>query len=449
MPVAHAGLTSETSTITISAGETHTENLTVTVPRMPAKADIQIAIDTTGSQSGAIDQAKAQATELVNTVHAAVPDANFSVVDFRDSTDGPSEYVIRQPITNDAAAVQEAINTMSAGGGGDYPEAQNLVLSRAASDDPALWRPNSRKFVVLITDAPPHGAAVNGFESCSDRSPDPHGLATNAVVADLAAAHRTLFAVTSASFMGGLTASCYNDIAAASMTGSAQQPLGSDFGAQTLDMIEAASATVSDVHLEVAGQNPNASWISFSPAVIGPVKTPATIPFTADIAVPADATEGDHVFDIVALADGGDIGHQTLTITVPPRNAAPVCTSAAAAQPSIWSPNHRMVGVKIVGLTDPDGDPLKLTVTGVTQDEPVNGPGDGNTSPDAAIGTDGSSVQIRAERSGTGDGRVYAIAITATDGEGATCSGTVRASVPHDQRGAAAADSGQAYNSLG
>jgi hypothetical protein len=32
--------------------------------------------------------------------------------------------------------------------------------------------------------------------------------------------------------------------------------------------------------------------------------------------------------------------------------------------------------------TDPDGDPVTLSVDGVTQDEPVSGPGD-PTSPDA------------------------------------------------------------------
>ena len=140
--------------------------------------------------------------------------------------------------------------------------------------------------------------------------------------------------------------------------------------------------------------------------------------------MPADAAEGDHVFDIVALADGGDIGHQTLTITVPPRTAAPVCTEATAGPASIWPPNHKLVGVTLTGVTDPDGDAVGITVTGVTQDEPVDGTGDGDAAPDAVISGDGSAVQVRAERSGTGDGRVYELAFTATDAHGATCSGT-------------------------
>lgn len=43
----------------------------------------------------------------------------------------------------------------------------------------------------------------------------------------------------------------------------------------------------------------------------------------------------------------------------------------------------------------------------------------------AIISADDSTVQVRAERSGTGDGRVYAIAFTATETYGATYLGTV------------------------
>jgi hypothetical protein len=40
-------------------------------------------------------------------------------------------------------------------------------------------------------------------------------------------------------------------------------------------------------------------------------------------------------------------------------------------------------------------------------------------------------MMLRAERSGTGDGRVYRISFEASDGT-ATCSGTVSVAVPHD-----------------
>ena len=66
----------------------------------------------------------------------------------------------------------------------------------------------------------------------------------------------------------------------------------------------------------------------------------------------------------------------------------------------------------------------------------------------------GGQASVRAERTGNpgvpGNGRVYAINFTATDGKGGQCSGTVNVCVPHDQgQGATCIDDGQRYNSLG
>jgi hypothetical protein len=116
---------------------------------------------------------------------------------------------------------------------------------------------------------------------------------------------------------------------------------------------------------------------------------------------------------------------------------------------TLWPPNHKLVAVTVSGITDPDtGDTVTTTITGVTQDEPVNGLGDGDTGPDAFITAGSATVKLRAERSGLGDGRVYVISFTGTDSHGATCTGTARVTVPHDQRpGGVAVDSGQIYNS--
>ena len=81
----------------------------------------------------------------------------------------------------------------------------------------------------------------------------------------------------------------------------------------------------------------------------------------------------------------------------------------------------------------PDRDQVTIKITKILQDEPVNGLGDGDTSPDASgIGT--SIAELRAERSGTGDGRVYHIYFSADDGkENGKCNSEVLVSVPHDQ----------------
>jgi len=115
-----------------------------------------------------------------------------------------------------------------------------------------------------------------------------------------------------------------------------------------------------------------------------------------------------------------------------PTNAPPVCTGAMPSVASLWPANHQFVPVEILGVTDPDGDPVTITITSVFQDEPVLGPGSGNFAPDAqGIGT--SVVELRAERAGNGNGRVYHVSFTATDGQGGSCSGVVLVGVPLNQ----------------
>ena len=115
-------------------------------------------------------------------------------------------------------------------------------------------------------------------------------------------------------------------------------------------------------------------------------------------------------------------------------NLNPVCTAAGTGLGDLWPPNHKYVAGAVTGITDPDGDPVAIAITGIRQDEPVDavGNGDGHTSPDATIGS-GGAFQVRAERAGGGDGRVYVIAFTASDGQGGSCSGTLSVGVPHDQ----------------
>lgn len=80
-------------------------------------------------------------------------------------------------------------------------------------------------------------------------------------------------------------------------------------------------------------------------------------------------------------------------------------------------------------MTDPDGDPVKITITSITQDEPVSSYRTGVLSPDG-FGIGGSIAKVRAERFARGDGRVYMIAFTAEDPKGAKCEGFVKVGVP-------------------
>jgi sugar lactone lactonase YvrE len=136
----------------------------------------------------------------------------------------------------------------------------------------------------------------------------------------------------------------------------------------------------------------------------------------------------------------------TATVVVSVSNDQPRCDLAQASPSVLWPPNRRLVPVRIIGVSDPDDDNLRLTIEGVTQDERPNGQGDGDIGPDALI--EGNAVLIRAERSGTGDGRVYRINFKADDGFGETCIGSVSVLVPRSAKSSpAAVDSGQLYDS--
>lgn len=139
----------------------------------------------------------------------------------------------------------------------------------------------------------------------------------------------------------------------------------------------------------------------------------------------------------------------TALITGPPPtgDGSPDCSGAAAMTGVIWPPDHRMVAETVVGVTDPNGLALTISVTGIQQDEPVNALGSGNTAPDGTgVGT--PTAYVRAERSGPGTGRIYIISFSATNTIGGMCTGTVPVFVPHDQgQGFIPTDTGLRFDS--
>ena len=124
---------------------------------------------------------------------------------------------------------------------------------------------------------------------------------------------------------------------------------------------------------------------------------------------------------------------------------APLCTDAVATLASIWPPNHQLVSIGIGGVTNADGGAITYRITSIFQDEPTNSRGDGATAFDGfGVGT--SHAQVRAERSGRSNGRVYYISYAATSA-GGSCSGRVTVGVPRDQGHGPAIGDGPSYDS--
>ncbi len=206
-----------------------------------------------------------------------------------------------------------------------------------------------------------------------------------------------------------------------------------------------------EVTLAGAGSDPDGDGISFSwTQISGPDvgvsgSTTASVPFTA----PAVEAGGAALEFVLTVADDDPINlmidFDAVTVNVLNSNDPPSCNLAQPSVASLWPPTHKLVSVAIEGVTDTDSEynTVTLTVTGITQDEPVSGLGDGDTSPDGVI--QGASALLRAERSGTGNGRVYVVHFTADDGF-ESCTGSVQVTVPHGRKGTAT-DDGQSVDS--
>jgi len=128
-------------------------------------------------------------------------------------------------------------------------------------------------------------------------------------------------------------------------------------------------------------------------------------------------------------------------------NPSPVCSEAYPSVDTLWPVNHKFVAVDVLGVTHPEDDTVTITIDRIFQDEPVNGTDDGDTAPDGQ-GIGSTTAEVRAERDGLGNGRVYHIYFTARDSDGDACTGEINVGAPLSQGAdGAAIDDGPLYDS--
>ncbi|HEX3531959.1 MAG TPA: HYR domain-containing protein [Thermoanaerobaculia bacterium] len=108
----------------------------------------------------------------------------------------------------------------------------------------------------------------------------------------------------------------------------------------------------------------------------------------------------------------------------------PSVTSIVASPSNLWPPNHKMVAVRVTVTAQDAVDPAPVSsIVAVTSNQPINGPGDGNTAPDWEI-TGPLTLNLRAEHAGGAD-RLYTIEVVTTDFSGNSTTSTVVVSVAH------------------
>jgi choice-of-anchor C domain-containing protein len=194
-----------------------------------------------------------------------------------------------------------------------------------------------------------------------------------------------------------------------------------DGGNHPLKHITVSAASDTDDYYPNEGTNTNMNWQSNQFDFTATSST-TTLTFTSN----ESNAYGPALDNVSAVLSECPEGYEIEGDTCVLSNQDPIC-DATSNVTTLWAPNHKMVPITLSGGSDPDGDSLTLTVTKVEQDEPTNGLGDGDKSPDVTL----SPLQVRSERSGTGDGRVYEISYTLDDGNGGSCDGSITIGVPH------------------
>ena len=175
--------------------------------------------------------------------------------------------------------------------------------------------------------------------------------------------------------------------------------------------------------------------------------------YTDQGAIATDACDGSFPATSSGSVDVNTVGSYAITYTALDSAQSPATPVVRTVQVSDTTPPQLSV-LTIAPLSPPDhmyrNFPMaslvsaasdscdgtvgigSVVITKVTSDEPDNGNGDGNTINDIVIAPDCRSVQLRSERAGPLNGRVYHVTLRVTDASGNSTIQVATVTVPLD-----------------
>jgi len=329
-------------------GQCVTVTKNVCLPPAPPVVDVAIVFDTTGSMGGEIAALRNNLVSFVNGVRQTLPlsDIRFALVDFKDypnrynscgysgqyslPTDAP--FTVVTPIGGTDLQLVQAVNSLSAQGGQDQPEAYARALWELSQPDSGLnFRPGSARFAILVGDAPPHDCNVGaGLAGCVPqaslgRDPGRDGLLFTPDDVDfqedalrgLVTSHtRVLMLFT------GLSGSCAwqrwcQVTGGKAIVGSPQGalPPGTNLVQELVDLIRTPIVN----QVTIRAENPCGLDVSFEPPVIqGPIDVTfgSQVSFVETICVPAGLPAGPLDCEVRIFADDVLLGVQSIHVDV-------------------------------------------------------------------------------------------------------------------------------------
>jgi hypothetical protein len=202
--------------------------------------------------------------------------------------------------------------------------------------------------------------------------------------------------------------------AALALEARAQAPLQADAGPGVDVECVDAEATPVTLRGSASGGVGEILFTWTSPSLAGPVEG-------EELSV--ELPLGEHSF-LLTVRDGAGSEDTDEAVVMIFDNEPPEI-ELGGAPVTLWPPNHKYQRVAIARFVRSVSDtcdsemlPEDVTIDEVTSDEPENGRGDGNTRDDMVLVDDCRAVELRAERSGGGNGRVYEARVVILDGSG-------------------------------
>lgn len=332
-PGARADVTPASVEGTVLPGDVLEVHKTVDVPEAPAKLDLFMIVDNSGSYGDDIDTIKSEAGDIVSGIRSMVPDSNFGLGTFVDypfspwGFDGTGDYAYdrEQDLTATEGDFLSAVAAMTLEFGEDLPESQyeslfqaatgagrdvspaGLSLGDVAPGMGASFRADATKVIAITTDAAFHTA---GDSSCSSPAPCPFpypGPSAADTISALTAAGIKVIAIKAPGSGAQMDA-----LAAA--TGGAVVSTGSS----SAEIVEAILAGLEALTFDVTPV-PSEDCplvLSYDPPVDAGVPSGGIAEFDETITVPAGTSPGPISCTVDFVSGGVVLGTQTIDLFV-------------------------------------------------------------------------------------------------------------------------------------